>query len=75
VDRAWELGFHRALLPVATACAWFDRYVVDALINVAGASVLGAAQRSRRVQTGRVRDYLYAVGGSVALLALWGVFG
>jgi NADH-quinone oxidoreductase subunit L len=74
VDRAWQAGFYKAFLPVAQLASWFDRYVVDALVNALGAGVLVAGRRLRPIQTGNLRDYLLAVSGAVAVFALWGVF-
>ena len=58
---------------MAAGLGWFDRYVVDGLIN----AVWGAPPccwvggRPWHLQTGRVGDYVYAVVGGLVLLAAW----
>jgi NADH-quinone oxidoreductase subunit L len=73
-DRVYELIYARGLVVVSTAAAWFDRYIVDGLVNAVGALCLGAGARLRRVQTGNVQDYLLAVAAGAIALVAWGVF-
>lgn len=72
VDRFWAGAWHQGLLPFARVMGWFDRYIIDGLINLAGWVVLEGGERLRVLQTGKVRDYLYAVVIGVVLLAAWG---
>ncbi|MCO4760827.1 MAG: NADH-quinone oxidoreductase subunit L [Myxococcales bacterium] len=71
VDRAFALFYRRVMLTAAAGVAWFDRYIIDALINLSGWAVLKGAERFRRLQTGRPADYIYAViAGLIALTAM-----
>jgi NADH-quinone oxidoreductase subunit L len=70
IDSAWEAGYRKGLLGVASLAAWFDRYVIDGLVNVAGVWVLRAGESARDIQTGRVNDYLYVVVGAALILGL-----
>src|SRR4051812_10915469 len=69
------LGIYRSvLLTVARAIGWIDRYVVDGVLNVVSAWTLDGGDRLRRMQTGKVQDYVWAVGlGLLALIAWMGV--
>ncbi|MFO0690306.1 MAG: NADH-quinone oxidoreductase subunit L [Myxococcota bacterium] len=71
VDRVWVFAFEHGLAAVARAAGWFDRYVVDGLVNLVGYATLALGGRLRRLQTGDVRDYVYAVAlGAVVLVVL-----
>ncbi len=72
VDRLWAAAWRQGLLPFARAAGWFDRYVVDGLINLSGWVALEGGERLRLLQTGKVRDYVYAAVVGVVLLAAWG---
>jgi NADH-quinone oxidoreductase subunit L len=51
------------------ALAWFDRVVIDGLVNVVGTGSVAVAAVLRKGQTGFVRRYAFGVGlGSVLLL-------
>ncbi|MBL8861102.1 MAG: NADH-quinone oxidoreductase subunit L [Planctomycetes bacterium] len=73
VDRAWKLLYSSALLWLSGVLGWFDRYVIDGLMNATGFATLEAGSAVRVVQTGRVRDYALAVVAGAILLSLWGV--
>ncbi|MBI5432140.1 MAG: NADH-quinone oxidoreductase subunit L [Planctomycetes bacterium] len=73
VDRAWELGYRRALLGVSGLLGWFDRYVIDGLMNFTGYTTIEAGAAVRGAQTGRMRHYLVAVVVGAVLLALMGL--
>ncbi len=74
VDNAYRFIYRRGLLLVASWAAWVDRYIVDALINACGALFIGGAGRARRIQTGNVRDYLFAVSLGALCLTAWGLW-
>ncbi len=74
VDRAYLFAYRRGLLVVSGAAAWFDRYIVDALVNVVGSVFILGARRARTVQTGNVQDYLYAVSLGAIALAAWSLW-
>jgi NADH-quinone oxidoreductase subunit L len=73
VDRTWALGYRVGLNGLSSVLGWVDRYLVDGLINLIGWSTLRGADAARRVQTGRVRDYAWAVAAGVVFLVLLGV--
>ena len=53
---------------------WIDRYLVDGVLNVVSAWTLDGSDGLRRIQTGKVQDYVFAVGfGLLALIAWIGV--
>jgi NADH-quinone oxidoreductase subunit L len=74
VNRAAELGYRRVMLALADVLGWFDRYVVDGLMNAAAWSFVAGGRALRRVQTGLARDYVTAVVVGAAALALWGLW-
>ncbi len=72
VDDLWALSYSKLGMGLARAIAWFDRYIIDGLMNFLGWLFMWSGQRVRTLQTGNVQDYLYAVFGAAALIALWG---
>jgi len=73
VDRFYELVYRRAALALADGLGWFDRYVVDGVINLLGYSTLEAGSRARAIQTGYAPDYVLAAMLGVVGLAFWAV--
>ncbi|MBI2376432.1 MAG: NADH-quinone oxidoreductase subunit L [Deltaproteobacteria bacterium] len=72
VDRLWLTAYRKGLNGVANAAGWFDRYVVDGLVNAVGYWTLELGARLRPLQTGNVQDYLYAIVAAAALMGLYG---
>ncbi|MFZ5479822.1 MAG: NADH-quinone oxidoreductase subunit L [Myxococcota bacterium] len=72
VDGLYVRGWQLVLLPFARVVGWVDRYVVDGLMNVTAWAALEAGERIRAIQTGQVRDYVYAVAVGVVLAAAYG---
>ena len=58
------LGFSRII-------GWFDRYLVDGVLNVVSAWTVSAGDELRTVQTGRAQDYVYGVAVGLLVLILW----
>jgi len=56
----------------ANACAWFDRNVVDGIVNGIGALTRRSGTDLARVQTGRVQNY--ALGIALGLIAMAGSY-
>ncbi|RME20647.1 MAG: NADH-quinone oxidoreductase subunit L [Deltaproteobacteria bacterium] len=75
VDRFWDSAWRRGLLPVARMVGWFDRYVVDGLMNLVAVAVLKLGAGVRRLQTGRAQDYVFAVVVGALLFLAYGVVG
>ena len=69
VDDAFEAVYRVAYMKVSAAVGWFDRYVVDGVVNaVTWATWIGASRLSA-IQSGRVQDALYATAIGLVLLA------
>jgi NADH-quinone oxidoreductase subunit L len=73
LDRLYGFAFRRVMLGVAALAGWFDRYIVDGLMNFIAWLAIVTGQRLRRIQTGNVLDYVYAVVAGAALLIAWGL--
>ncbi len=57
---------------VANAAWWFDRVVVDGVVNEIGSIFIGFGGGLRRVQTGRVQNY--ALGIAIGLIVMAGSY-
>jgi NADH-quinone oxidoreductase subunit L len=75
IDGIFDKGWRRGLLPLARGLGFTDRYVVDGLVNLSGHMTLTAAERLRRLQTGRAQDYLVAVVAGVLFFVIYGAVG
>lgn len=73
VDRAFAGGFRGMALPLARGVGWFDRYVIDGVINFVGWIGLFSSRLLQRVQTGNSLDYLMAVVVGTLLVIVLGV--
>jgi NADH-quinone oxidoreductase subunit L len=66
------VGIYRAvLLALSRVVGWIDRYLVDGVLNVVSAWTLDGGDRLRRMQTGKVQDYVFAVGFGLLALMVW----
>jgi NADH-quinone oxidoreductase subunit L len=74
MDKLYETGWRSGLLVVAAAAGWWDRYIVDGLMNLTGWAVMEGGQRARRLQTGKAPDYVLVVVVALIVLAAWGLF-
>jgi NADH-quinone oxidoreductase subunit L len=74
VDRTWALLYRQVLVRGADVARWVDRYLVDGLMNGIGWSTLQTGSVVRPIQTGRMRDYVFAVMVGALLLAWIGGF-
>ena len=67
-----DLVFYRFGGAVANAVMWFDRRVIDAIVNGSGAVTQAAGDRIRHIQTGRVQNYALGIAmGLVVMVALF----
>jgi NADH-quinone oxidoreductase subunit L len=73
LDRAYEATYRHGMLAFAAVVGWFDRYVIDGVMNLSAWLTITAGQRLRRLQTGNVQDYVYAVAAGAVVLAAWGI--
>ena len=71
MDRIYSTLFHGVALRIAAAIGWFDRYVIDGVLNWLGWVAMIGSRRLQRAQTGNVLDYVFAVVAGVVLLAVW----
>lgn len=65
IDDAFLLVYRQVLQRTAAVFGWVDRYIVDGVLNVVSAWTVSSGEQLRRVQTGRVQDYVLAVGAGV----------
>ena len=75
VDGGFAFFYRRVLVTISAGAGWFDRYIIDGLVNLSGWAVLQSAATLRRVQSGDVGDYAYAVVGGLIFIAALGVWG
>jgi NADH-quinone oxidoreductase subunit L len=73
VDRFFEFAYRRGALVFADAVGFFDRYVIDGLINWIGWTTIMSGRRLRKTQTGNVRDYVFAVVAGTVVIVFWGL--
>ncbi len=71
IDDAFEMAYRGGLLAFARIIGWTDRYIVDGVLNVISAWTLDGGDVLRRIQTGRVGDYICALGAGLVVLMLW----
>ena len=71
-DELNDLLFIRIGGRVAAALWWFDRTIVDGIVNGVGGLTRGAGGGLRRIQTGRVQNY--ALGIAIGLIVMVGSF-
>jgi NADH-quinone oxidoreductase subunit L len=71
IDDAFEAIYRGGLLVLARVIGWTDRYIVDGVLNLISAWTLDGGDVLRRVQTGRVGDYIFALGAGLVVLMLW----
>ena len=75
LDDFYYLLYRYALIGgVSYACGWFDRYIVDGVVNLVSWSTRKSAELIRSIQDGKVQDYLYGVLIGLVILMLLGVF-
>ena len=63
--------YRHVLLALSALVGWTDRYLVDGVLNVVSAWTLDGGDRLRRIQTGKVQDYVFALGFGLLALAVW----
>ncbi|MDH5565156.1 MAG: NADH-quinone oxidoreductase subunit L [Myxococcales bacterium] len=73
VDRFFEFAYRRGALALSDAVGFFDRYVVDGVMNCIGWTTIVSGRRLRGSETGNVRDYVFAVVAGAVVIAFWGL--
>jgi NADH-quinone oxidoreductase subunit L len=71
VDRAWAAGYREVLGGVSRVSGWVDRYLIDGLVNLSGWATIEAAEGVKKVQTGKIRDYVMVLGAGALALVFW----
>ncbi len=71
IDDIFEGIYRNILLALARGIGWVDRYIVDGVLNVVSAWTLEGGDALRRIQTGRVGDYIFALAAGLLVLMFW----
>jgi len=71
VDDAFLFVYRRGVLGFSRIVGWTDRYLVDGVVNVFSAWTVMAGEQLRRIQTGRVQDYVFGVAFGVLVVLWW----
>jgi NADH-quinone oxidoreductase subunit L len=75
VDQLYVFGWKRVLYVLAAVVSFFDRYIVDGVMNLVAWAGELAGGALRRVQTGLAQDYVFALFLGLLALVAWGVWG
>ncbi|MGE3911185.1 MAG: NADH-quinone oxidoreductase subunit L [Chloroflexota bacterium] len=62
------------IVGVGAGMNWFDRSVIDGVVNGVGKGTTVAGDWLRGLQTGRIPSYALAVAGGLAIIAFWAIF-
>jgi NADH-quinone oxidoreductase subunit L len=71
LDDIYVAIYRSVLLAFSRVVGWVDRYLVDGVLNVVSAWTLEGGDGLRRMQTGKVQDYVFAVGFGLLALMAW----
>jgi len=71
VDDVFLFAYRQLMLSLSRLVGWVDRYFVDGILNAVSAWTVSAGDRLRRLQSGRVQDYVYGVVIGVLALVVW----
>ena len=71
LDDIYLALYRYGLLTFSRAIGWIDRYLVDGVLNVISAWTLDGGDALRRIQTGRVGDYIFALAAGLLVLMFW----
>lgn len=71
LDDMFEALYGRVLLGFSRLVGWFDRYIVDGVLNVVSAWTLTSGDDLRTMQSGRAQDYVYGVAVGLVVLLIW----
>jgi NADH-quinone oxidoreductase subunit L len=71
LDDLFEALYGSVLLAFSRLIGWFDRYIVDGVLNVLSAWTLTSGDDLRTMQSGRAQDYVYGVAVGLVVLLLW----
>ncbi|HET7694795.1 MAG TPA: NADH-quinone oxidoreductase subunit L [Vicinamibacterales bacterium] len=71
LDDLYAAIYRSILLALSRLVGWIDRYLVDGVLNVISAWTLDGGDALRRMQTGKVQDYVFALGFGLLALIVW----
>ena len=71
VDDVFIVVYRGVLMALAGLIGWIDRYLVDGVLNVVSAWTVSGGDVLRRIQTGKVQDYVLAVAAGVVAVVWW----
>jgi NADH-quinone oxidoreductase subunit L len=74
IDELYCWLMDKFIIAVAFGIDWFDRNVIDGVVNGVGKGTTVAGDWLRGLQTGRIPSYALAVAGGLAIIAFWAVF-
>lgn len=69
-DDVYGAFVQKVYLVFAGASAWFDRSVIDGLVNWTGGSVMGSGQAIRQLQSGKIQTYVAVLFFGILALTL-----
>jgi NADH-quinone oxidoreductase subunit L len=71
LDDLFDALYGSVLLAFSRLIGWFDRYIVDGVLNVLSAWTLTSGDDLRTMQSGRAQDYVYGVAVGLVVVLLW----
>jgi NADH-quinone oxidoreductase subunit L len=71
LDDLYLFIYRYILLAFSRVIGWIDRYIVDGVLNVISAWTIDGGDALRRIQSGKVQDYIVAVGIGLLVMVLW----
>jgi NADH-quinone oxidoreductase subunit L len=74
IDELYCWLMDKFIIAMAFGMDWFDRNVIDGVVNGVGKGTTVAGDWLRGLQTGRIPSYALAVAGGLAIIAFWAVF-
>ncbi len=77
VDRLYRLTVVAGISGLSRCSAWFDRYVVDGLVNLAGLSSILSGEALKYSISGQSQSYILAIflaAGVLGLLLTWSIW-
>jgi NADH-quinone oxidoreductase subunit L len=74
IDELYCWLMDSSIISVSFGMSWFDRNVVDGVVNGVGKAATVAGAWLRGLQTGRIPSYALAVAGGLVIIAFWAVF-
>jgi NAD(P)H-quinone oxidoreductase subunit 5 len=74
IDKIYNLTVVAAVGNLAKLTSWFDRYVVDGLVNLTGLATIFSGSALRYNVTGQSQFYVFTIIFGVGLLLIWSVY-